>query len=101
MTWEEFKAKYPHLTQTLEILATENNLEINKEIDLPVFLGPSLAIFEDQASQLSDEEKETVALGEDDARLSLVDRTGFDAFDDFLTESYEGILSEYFWNLPS
>jgi hypothetical protein len=101
VTWEEFKAKYPNLSQTMEILATENNMEINKAIDIPPFLAPSLTIFENQASQLSDEEKETIALGEDNDRISLVDRTGFEAFDDFLTESFEGMLSEIFWSLPS
>lgn len=101
MTWEEFKEKYPHLAETLHILATDNSMKLAETVVVPPFLVPSLDIFEKQASQLSDEEKETLALGDDDAREALVKSTGFEAFDDFLTEAFEGMLSEIFWHLPS
>lgn len=101
MTWEEFKGQYPHLGATLEILAADNNMKLQETVVVPPFLVPSLQIFENQASQLSDDEKETIALGEDSDRESLVQRTGFEAFDDFLTEAFEGMLSDIFWRLPS
>jgi hypothetical protein len=101
MTWEEFKGVYPHLWETLEILRTDNGMKASDKIVPPPFLAPSLEIFENQASQLSNEEKETIALGDDDAREELIGRTGFEAFDDFLTEAFEGMLSDIFWQLPS
>jgi len=88
MTWEEFKANY-------------NNLRINPTIVVPPFLQPVLNIYEEQASNLSADEKETLALGDDEDRESLVQRTGYSEFDDFLTEAFEGMLSDIFWHLPS
>lgn len=101
MTWEEFKAQYPNLVATLEILSADNGLKIRETVEVPPFLVPSLEIFEKQASQLSDDEKETIALGDDDAREALVQSTGFSAFDDFLTEAFEGMLADCFWRMPS
>jgi hypothetical protein len=101
MTWDEFKANYPHLGETLEILANDNGYRIKETIDIPPFIQPVLNIYEDQASQLDSDEKETLALGDDDARDELLKRTGFVEFDDFLTEAFEGILSDNFWQMPS
>lgn len=99
MTWEEFKAKYPNLAETLEILGSDNNMPLATDLAIPPFLLPSLDTFENQASQLSDDEKEILASGEDQEREDLVRRTGFGAFDDFLTEAFEGILSDIFWRV--
>lgn len=99
MTQEEFVEKYPNLSQTLKLMASENNMSLHAQVAIPPFLVPSLEIFENQAKQLSDDEKETIALGEDAEREALVASTGFEAFDDFLTEAFEGMLSDIFWQL--
>jgi hypothetical protein len=99
--WTEFKTNYPHLAETLEILANDNNYRINSVITLPPFVHPLLNIYEEQASNLADDEKEALALGDDDVREDLIKRTGYVEFDDFLTEVFEGMLSEYFWQMPS
>lgn len=101
MTWEEFKANYPHLGETLELLAGDNNLRIRTTVEVPPFLQPVLNIYEEQASNLSADEKETLALGDDADRESLIQRTGYAEFDDFLTEAFEGVLADYFWQMPS
>ncbi len=101
MDWEEFKANYPHLGETLEILANDNGYRINQVLVIPPFIQPLLNIYEEQASNLSSEEKETLALGDDDVRDELIQRTGYAEFDDFLTEAFEGMLSDIFWQMPS
>jgi hypothetical protein len=97
VTLDEFKAKYPNITQCIEIMGEENDMRLNKEIEVPLFLTAGLEIFEIQAAQLSDDEKEILATGGDDERDEVVKRTGFEYFDDFLSEAFEGILSSIFW----
>jgi len=101
MKLEEFKAKYPNITQCIEIMGADNNMSLNQEIEVPLFLTAALEIFEIQAAQLSDDEKDILAAGDDDERDEVIKRTGFEYFDDFLTESFEGRLSDIFWVEPS
>lgn len=101
MTWEEFKANYPNLAETLEILANDNGYRIKEVVELPPFIQPVLNIYEEQASNLSSDEKEVLALGDDAPREELIQSTGYVEFDDFLTEAFEGMLSDCFWVMPS
>jgi hypothetical protein len=97
MKLEDFKAKYPNITQCIEIMGEDNNMSLNQELEVPLFLTAGLEIFEIQAAQLSDDEKEILAAGADDEREEVIKRTGFEYFDDFLSEVFEGILSDIFW----
>lgn len=97
MTLDEFKAKYPNIAQCIEIMGEDNDMKLNQELEVPLFLTAGLEIFEIQAAQLSDDEKEILAAGGDDERDEVVKRTGFEYFDDFLSEAFEGILSGIFW----
>ena len=98
MTADEFKAQYPHLTQTMDWLSKDTETQWARAIVLPAFLTPSLEVIESQAAQLSDSEKEVFAIGDEEERENLVNSTGFVVLDDFLTESFEGILSNLFWS---
>lgn len=93
----EFQLKYPHLYQTIQILANDNGMSIRPVLDMPKFLIPSLEIFEVQAGHLSDDEKEIFASGDDSERETLLVKTGLDSFDDFITEVFEGMLSDIFF----
>lgn len=101
MTHEEFKTKYPNLEQTLQIMAADGNLQWSDDIGVPKWLEPPLDTYENQASQLTDDEKATFALGTDEARDEVIASTGFEALDDFLTEIFEGMLHDLFWRMPS
>jgi hypothetical protein len=100
MTLEDFKAEYPHLYQTMENLAADNQMKLFSSIELPFFLTPSLKLAETQASQLSDDEKQTFAMGDDDERQALVQSTGFEHLDDFISEAFEGILTDLMFQPP-
>lgn len=97
MKFEDFKTKYPNITQCIEIMGEDNNMSLNHELEVPLFLTAGLEIFEIQAAQLSDDEKEILAAGSDDERDEVIKRTDFEYFDDFLSEVFEGILSDIFW----
>jgi hypothetical protein len=100
MTLEEFKVKYPHLAETLEILAVENKMKLQNSIELPFFLNPALELGENQAAQLTGDEKIVFAMGDDDERGELADRTGFVHLDDLLTECFEGMLTDMLFVPP-
>jgi hypothetical protein len=101
MLKDEFTAKYPHLAQTMENLAADNNMKLLDVIEVPLFLNPSIDLAERQAAQLSDEEKETIALGDDDARQDLTTATGFEHLDNFVTEAFEGLLTDMLFKPPA
>ena len=100
MKLEEFREKYPNILECIEIISTDNNMPMLEEFEVPLFLTATLEIFEIQAQHLSDEEKEIIAMGDDEERDELIKRTGLSYFDDFLTEVFEGRLSDIFWDAP-
>lgn len=101
MLLAEFRAKYPNITECIEIIAADNNMKLYQDLEIPLFLTASLEIFETQAAQLSDDEKEILAAGEDEEREATIRSTGLEYFDDFLTEVFEGILSDIFFDSPA
>ena len=100
MKLEEFREKYPNILECIEIISTDNDMPMRSELEVPLFLTATLEIFEIQAQHLSDEEKEIIAMGDDEERDELIKRTGLSYFDDFLTEVFEGRLSDIFWDAP-
>lgn len=101
MKLEEFREKYPNILECIEIISTDNGMPMRSELEVPLFLTATLEIFEIQAQYLSDEDKEIIAMGDDEERNELIKRTGLSYFDDFLTEAFEGMLSDIFWNSPT
>jgi hypothetical protein len=97
MTLEEFVAKWPHLSKTIDFVAEDNNYHRTGEINLPIYLEAVLSVYEDQANKLSDEEKRTIASGEDYEREELTARTHTEALDDFISEVFEGVYQTIFW----
>ena len=82
MKLEEFREKYPNILECIEIISTDNNMPMRSELEVPLFLTATLEIFEIQAQHLSDDEKEVIAMGDDEERDELLKRTGLVYFDD-------------------
>lgn len=101
MYWQEFSEKYPNLSEIIRVMGTDSNLEPNTNSVFPEFLFDNFKRYEEQASQLSDEEREILARGEEDEQVGLVERTGFSELDSFLLEIFDGILHDLFWAVPT
>jgi hypothetical protein len=100
MRRNDFQTKYPNLFECIEHISFDNSMPMQEDFDVPLWMTASLEIFETQAGQLSHDEKEILAMGEDREREEVVKATGFEYFDDFLSDVFEGMLSDIFWTSP-
>jgi len=100
MRRNDFQTKYPNIFECIEHISFDNDMRMREDFDVPLWMTAGLEIFETQAGQLSHDEKEILAMGEDSERETVVKATGFEYFDDFLSDVFEGMLSDIFWASP-